>query len=279
MSAFLLKPYPLDIGSLITTNGGTNQGLLADPQPKVQWQFSVAGPWTVGLDLDLYSNKALDTFALLYHSGRTGGSWAAYGRTEAQGAPGAFYLDDPATLLWNYESWGSEPVSADGVFRDPWTHALKLLPAPVSIRWLRIYLNWPGPGNRNPFAAGVLAIGKRWQPGGALGGLDWGAGRRLGDLSTVRVLPDGGRGIWRGARVPEVRGSWSHLTDAELQELWAIQKAAGESEPLLMVEAPDTLGASVTHDRIHYGTLVGLDFFERRQSDKSRVEIRLQHWL
>lgn len=278
MSAFLLKPYPLNVGATVAAAAGV-AALLANPQPKVQWEFAISGPWSVGIDVDLYSDRALDTFALLYHNGRAGGQWFAYGRTAAQGPPSGFGVDDLATALWSLEAWGSLPTSADGVFRDPWLHALKTLVSPVSIRYLRIYVYWPGPGDMSPFRAGVLAIGKRWQPGGTLGGLDWGAGRRVSDLSTVRVLPGGERGIWKAAKVPEVRGSWSHLTDAELRDLWALQKAAGESEPVLLVEAPDTLGEAASHDRIHYGTLVGLDFFERRQSDKSRVELTLRHWL
>lgn len=279
MSAFLLKPYPLGSQSVISSNAGVNATALADPRPKIQWDFATPGPWTAAIDLDLLVDRSMDTVALLFHSGRTGGTWAAYGRTQAQGAPGGFFVDDPATLLWPDEAWGSTPTSADGVFRDPYRHAVKPLSVPVNIRWLRIYLDWPVFEASVPFQAGVLAIGRRWQPGGHLGGLDWGAGRRVADLSTVRVLPDGGRGIWKGAKVPEVRGSWSHLTDVELRDLWAVLKASGESEPILMVEAADTLGETATNDRIHYGTMVGLDFFERRQSDKSRIEIRLQHWL
>lgn len=161
------------------------------------------------------------------------------------------------------------------------THFVGTFPA-VQKRYLRVVLYWPGPADMQPFSAGVLCVGRRLQPGAdgsELSGFDWGAGRRVEDQSTVRVLPGGGRAIWKGAKVPEVRGTFSHLTDAELAQFWVMQMAVGESDPLLLVEAPDTLGDAGAHDRIHYGTLVGLDFFERRQANKSRVEVRLQHWL
>lgn len=150
---------------------------------------------------------------------------------------------------------------------------------PTIGRYLQLVVGSNVPSSDTDFRAGCLLVGSRIQPGGELGGLDWGAGRRVLDLSSVRVLPGGERGVWKGAKVPEVRGTFSHLTDVELRRLWELQSLVGESEPVLLVEAPDTGGAVGANERIHYGTLVGLDFFERRQSDKSRVEVRLQHWL
>jgi hypothetical protein len=279
---FLLKPYPLSYGSAITSPNGGAAHAVADPQPKIVWECATsAGAWAIALDVDLFADRQLDTFAALFHSGPAGGLWRIYARTDAQGPSPAIFEDDEATLLFPYESWGLRPPSADGVIQETRAHALKTLAAPVGRRYLRLYFYWPGPGNFQPFRLGVLAIGKRWEPGRADGmpGFDWGAGRRVADLSEVRVLDGGERASWGRARVPEVRGSFSHLTDTEMQELWAIQRAAGEGDPMLLVEAADTLGAASLADRIHYGTFTGLDFFDRRQTSKSRAEVRLRHWL
>lgn len=126
------------------------------------------------------------------------------------------------------------------------------------------------------WSCGLIALGKRLEPPATFG-LDWGGGRRVNDLSSVRVLDGGERGIWRRARVPEIRGSFSHLTDSELREWWRILNQVGESDSLILVE--DGAPTTGQQERIHYGTLTNLDFFERRQSDKSRIDFRLTHWL
>lgn len=274
MSAFLLRPFSIEISSISTPNGG-NVSALLDPRPRIAWDPpSASGAWARWLDVDFGTDRELDTIALLFHNGSAGGLWRGFGRTAAQGPFGAYGSEAGADQIFAQEPWSTAPT----VFTS-FVHSLRTVQTPIARRYLRIELFWPGGAGMETFRAGVLAIGRRLQPGGIGGGFDWGGGRRVSDLSTVRVLQDGGRGIWRGAKVPEVRGTFSHLTDAELQALWALQLRVGESDPLLLVEAPDTLGSVGSQERMHYGTLVGLDFFERRQSDKSRVEIRLQHWL
>ncbi|MFN7400553.1 MAG: hypothetical protein ACK5SX_16195 [Sandaracinobacter sp.] len=274
MSAYLLRPVPI-LPSQITAGFEA----LLNPQPKVVFEVTQEaaglGSWAIRFTVDFGQDTNFDTIALLFHNGPAGGLFEAYGRTSAQGPfASAVGGESPADGLVIGSPWRAAPPP--GATRFHFVHAM---PVAASRRYLRIVLFWPGPGPAVPFRAGIFAVGRRFQPGGVLGGFDWGAGRRVIDLSSVRTLPGGERGRWLGAKVPEVRGTWSHLTDAELSELWAIQTAVGESEPVLLVEAPDTLGAASAHDGIHYGLLTGLDFFERRQTDKSRVEVRLQHWL
>ena len=274
-----MKPYPLLAASL-APDLWVHPALSA--QPKVTAQVSVGGAWTAWIDLDLFADRLLDTFALLFHNGPSGGTWKAYGRTNADGAPVGPWVDDPATELFEYVAWGEFPPAADGVFRDRRAHALMMLPAPRPVRYLRIYINWPGPVDLNPWNLGVIAIGKRWEPGRAtseMRGFDWGAGWRANDLSEVRTHDGGEQSSWRRAVVPEVRGVFSHLTDAEVCELKTIIMAAGRTEPLLLVESDDTLGAGSLPQRIHYGSLIDVDFFERRDVNKSRFELRLRNWL
>ena len=78
------------------------------------------------------------------------------------------------------------------------------------------------------------------------------------------------------ARLREERG----LTLGQIaQRLWAIVRAAGNTEPVLLCEAPDTLGAASLADRLHYGTLQNTDFFDRRSPGKTRIELRVQEML
>ncbi|MBS3961209.1 MAG: hypothetical protein KGZ61_05160 [Sandarakinorhabdus sp.] len=270
MSAWLLPVIPLDPGAL-----SAGAAALADPQPKVTWALNVPGGWAARINIDFGGDRPIDTLGLLFHNGAIGGSMSIFGRTAAEGDFANLGGGESAeNLLSPGQPWRAEPTITTATR----FHGIATF-TQASVRYVRLILYWPGPVDMRPFRAGVLAVGKRFQPGGLLGGLDWGAGRKVNDLSNVRILPGGERGRWRAPKLPEVRGSWSHLTDAELREFWSIVNEVGESEPVLLVETPDTGGAVGAHERIHYGTLVGLDFYERRQTDKSRAEVRLQHWL
>ncbi|MFN3371633.1 MAG: hypothetical protein ACK4Z0_08915 [Sphingomonadaceae bacterium] len=273
MSAWLMRPLPMAISSPLVVPTAAN---LADPDPRLVLEVGSTAPWAIPIDADLGGDWPVDTIAILYHSGPAGGLWRVHAQTAAQGPFGVYGSEPIESRLWEWAEWRSVPTFQASRF-----HGLRELPEPISCRYLRVEIYWPLAQQiaPYPFRAGVLAIGRRLQPGGAAGGFDWGAGRRVLDLSEVRVLPGGGRGRWQRARVPEVRGSFSQLTDAELAEFWDLQLAVGESGPVLLVEAPDTRGALGLHDRIHYGTLTSLDFYERRQADKNRVDIRLVHWL
>ena len=278
MSAWILRPIQMGgAGISAHLQQGTAPGAnLADPQPKIAWAIPAQGSsWVTSLLVDLGTDWSIDTLALLYHNGSPAGRWSAWGRTSAQGPFAGFFNTAGAHEFFFEAPWRQE---AAGFPQPARFHALHVASAVVNMRYLCIQPQSLDASNPSWFA-GVLAVGWRIQPGGVLGGFDWGAGRRVNDLSAVRVLDGGERGIWRRTPLPEFRGSWSHLTDLELARLWATLRAAGESEPLLIAEAPDTLGATGAHERIHYGTLTGLDFFERRQSDKSRIDLRLQHWL
>jgi hypothetical protein len=143
---------------------------------------------------------------------------------------------------------------------------------------VQIALNSPDASNPN-FEAGVLAIGRRFEPqnAGAGPGVDLGGGRALRDLSEVRELDGGELSVWRRARVPEIRFSWSQLTDAESRELWALLSAAGTSQPVLFVE--DAAATPGQQERIHYGLLRDIEVLQRTQSDKSRWSATVRGWL
>jgi hypothetical protein len=265
------NPPPADSGFPITN--------LGDPQPKTVWRSTLAGPWAYRITADLGFDYSLDTLALLFHSGPASGLfWSAWSRTAAQGNFGAgtvgesdataWFLDQPAVVA-------PVPPFAAG-FETARLHSLHTRASLQVARYVRLSFFHP---TAPSFSAGVLAVGRRFEPqnGGAGPGADWGLGRRIVDLSDVRTL-DGGEGaVWRKGRVPEVRWSWSHLTDEETRTLWALKTGHGESRPLLFVEDPAATPGQ--QERIHYGTLRSLAFYERQQSDKSRWEATLRGWL
>ncbi|WP_194745712.1 hypothetical protein [Thermaurantiacus tibetensis] len=260
-------PPPADAGFPVTN--------LADPQPKIVWRRSFDGPWAARITVDMGGDIGLDTFALLYHAGAPALTWRIWSRTAAQGnfGPGVAGEADATPILSPLV-----PASLPSTIGATRLHALHVAPSPVTARYVRIVLQDLTAGPQ-VFSAGVLAIGGRIQPmnAGTGPGADWGTGRRVVDLSEVQTLDGGERATWRRACVPEVRWRWSLLSDAELRQLWALQMNRGEGQPLLYVE--DAAATTGLQERIHYGTLTGLDFYERRQADKSSWEFRLRHWL
>ncbi len=267
-----MRPIPLPAAGIVSNTG--NGANLADPQPKVAWQIpQSAGAWASAVIIDLGADRSFDTVALIATNASQWLFWSFYSKTAAQGPFSGLGETAGATAHFVGEIFWTPPT-VEGALR----HGVRLILASTG-RYLQFVVGSNVPGSDASFRAGCLLIGQRIQPGGPLGGFDWGGGRRVLDLSAVRVLQGGERAIWKGTKVPEVRGTFSHLSDSELQRLWQLQLLVGESEPVLLVEAPDTGGPAGGNERIHYGLLTGLDFFERRQSDKSRVEVRLQHWL
>jgi hypothetical protein len=274
--SFLLRPLAINPANVDPTLAlaGSPGGNLADPQPRATWAIATpAAPWVQAVIVDFGGDVFIDTIALLYHTGLGTGNWNAYSRTAAQGPFPNHYTTGGSTPLFTGQPWRVAPT-----VETPRVHALYLLPAVQQLRYLDIIVESTASTNAN-WSAGVLAVGQRFQPLNGFGqaGHDWGGGRRVSDLSTVRVTDDGARASWRKARVPEVRWSWSHLDESELRTLWGQLLTAGESGPLLFVEDPaETIGLQ---ERIHYGTLAGLDFYERRQTEKSRIDLRLIQWL
>lgn len=276
MTSFFLRPIPLAPAQLIWTDAAAitaSIGNLADPQPKAV--FAATAPFSDGrtrIDIDLGADTEIDTVALLFHDTAAISQWAVYTRTAADGSFGGIYTTEAG-----FNRLPLSATRAAATIEANRYHTVAALAAPVTARYVRLlfYFNLPAA----TFRAGIAAVGKRLEPGAALGlsGIDWGMGRRIQDLSDVRILDGGERGRWKKAKVPEVRGGFSHLSDAELRQWWAMLSAIGESDPMLFVE--DAALTTGQQERIHYGTLTGLDFYERRQADKSRIEFRLTHWL
>lgn len=272
--SFFLKGLPV---SAITINAAPHAsiGNLLDPQPKLVYaSASPAVAWgPIYVNVDLGADTSFDTACLLFHNGSSTLRWRLYVKTAAEGAfaPGEAF--GAGTNLFPFTpARPVEPTVTTDRFHALWAGA------PATARYLRFQIDSPD-GTSPNFMAGCLMIGTRLQPGAdiALPGVDWGFGRRISDLSEVQVLDGGERAIWGRAKVPIVRGSFSHLTDAELRKWWAILTDIGLSGPLLFVE--DSSATAGQQERIHYGTLTSIEPYERRQADKSRIEFQLTHWL
>ena len=268
---WLLAPLkPVSIGCNVALAGSPVANLI-DPQPKVVFAFGsgFTTNWNGVVIVDLGADMPIDTVGLLFHNGSATGTWSAWYRAAAQGAFAANFDTAGATLWFGSRSWRSGGEA-------PRYHAV-YAGSQITARYIKLFPASPDASNPN-WLAGVLAIGMRLEPGAGtneMRGFDWGAGWRANDLSEVRTHDGGEQSSWRRAVVPEVRGTFSHLTDAEVNALKALILAAGKTQPLLLMEAADTLGVA----GIHYGSLIDVDFFERRMPDKSRFELRLRNWL
>ncbi len=61
MSAFLLRPFTIEIANVLTPSGGSAAALL-NPQPRVVWETpAVSGVWVRWLDIDLGADREFDT--------------------------------------------------------------------------------------------------------------------------------------------------------------------------------------------------------------------------
>lgn len=263
-----LRPFAVSSDSVAPAFPVSN---VIDPQPKVVWQTQTgAGTWTVRLTIDLGADEAIDTVALLFHSGVGAGFASAYGRTAAQGPWPQPNTGEVAGEVIVFEKSWTEPAAGRPARR----HVLFTMPAAATYRYVRLVVFVPGTANPD-WRAGVLAVGRRWQPGF---NFEHGSGRLVRDLSSMEVLPGGEHVGARAAKVPIWRCTFGDLTDAELRSIWTVLQDVGESEPVLVVEDPDP-GVPGLHERIHYGRFQGLSFYERTQADKSTIEVQLVNWL
>lgn len=264
-NGFLVRLVPLTSTMIVVSYPGVDAAFpaagLADPQPKVVFKSSMpSGTATLYIDIDLGANTAIDTVALLFTNFTAGATWLLQGATAAAGS-GAV-----ATL----SGFGAQAFGMASTTRANPRHGF-ITATSVTVRYLRIIVTETA---LRVMQAGIVCIGQRWLPGF---NFELGAGRKINDLSDKRTLPGGEKGIWRKAKVPVFRATWSNIVDTELRDLWSILSEVGESEPLLVIEDPDATTGQL--ERIHYCTIDGLDFYERSQVDKSRIDLRFEEWL
>ncbi|MCU0892075.1 MAG: hypothetical protein MUE77_10085, partial [Sandarakinorhabdus sp.] len=243
---------------------------LANVQPKVVTRTPVgSGNRILVIDIDFGTNTTIDALAALHTNLWPGGIWQAFGATAAQGPLGTIFSEPIARRLFGQSGWvafGTAPTTREN------RSAALLLGGPHSIRYLRVYFST----DQASFAeVGTLLPLQRLTMGqGPYENFELGSGRRVEDRSQVRALPGGETAIERGGRVPVWRAAWSNLTEAQYRELWDLLMEVGTGAPILAAEFQD--GSTGQAEALHYGLIQSIDFSERVQLDKQRIELRVQ---
>jgi hypothetical protein len=245
-------------------------GNLADRQPKTVCQgLTGTSPIGIAFDVDLGADTSFDTVAIIAANvSAASGSWAVFAYTSAAGLP-TFGSEAPGALVFGMTSPTPFGVAPTTRLR---TRCGFVRGTSISRRYLRIFLQDLPAANPDGFVnAGVLCIGQSLAP---VWNFELGSGRRIEDQSIVRVLDGGETMTERGGKVPVWRGTWSNFSEAEMRAYWSILQEIGTSEPLLIIEDPDVAPGQA--EAIHYGQLISLDFHERVQLEKQRVDVTIR---
>jgi len=244
--------------STIAVSRGSGAANLLTPDPKEIWLDGAVGS-AATIDLDFGFAVAIDTVFLGYVIGpAAGATWtitgglSGYAETVLK-AGGALRVADSA---------GQAPSTSHGL----WTGAS------ATVRYLRVSVTQPA-GN-TPLSAGVVMAGACFQPAW---NKEWGSGRGVIDTGVSTRLPGGGFANVPGARLGSYNWTLGDLSSAEVDALYAIAQAVGETSPVLVIEDPAaTVGL---RNRIHYGLFKGLRPFERRNPKQTRWDFKIEEWI
>jgi len=236
---------------------GSGAANLLTPDPREVWQDSAVGS-AATLDIDFGVATAIDTVFLgCIWNAVAGATWtisgglAGYGEFTIQAASALRVADRAGrTSAMSHAFWHGDDVLA---------------------RYVRIAVTQPA--GEAALAIGALLAGLSFVP---MFNQEWGAGRGVKDTGTFTRLPTGGISVVEGARYGSYRWTLGDLTTAEADYLYDLQLDRGETRPMLVVEDP---GASAgLRSRIHYGGLVSLRAFERRNPAQTRWEFQIEDW-
>lgn len=251
MSTGILIVNPLPIAAIVASNG-TGASNLLSPSTREVWRAAAVGASTI--DLDFGAPVTLDT--------------VFFGFTNATAAA----TMSLATMTGPAGS-GLSVVSANTTLRVAHStgarhHGLVRLDEPVTTRYLRISVNQVD--GATALEAGIvlagLAIDRPYE---------YRAGRAPLDLSKRTELTDGGFGISRAAIVSSYRFTLSGLSDDQVEELWQIVMAIGESAPILIIEGHD---APIRFSQTHYGLFQRLEPYEREEPEDTRWGLSIRDW-
>lgn len=251
----ILQPMPV---SAVATSRGSGGANLLTPDPKEVWADNAVGS-AANIDIDLGSVQAVDTVALI------GVTPPAVGATWSITGGAASYTSSSikaAAALRAIDPTGQMPSTS---------HALHF-GAVWNLRYIRITVTQPA--GQAPLMVGVPVIGKAFVP--AFNN-EWGAGRRVIDTGSSTSLAGGGFANVQGTRKASYAFTLGDLSSDEIDALYAIQLAVGETSPLLVVEDPAATAGQLY--RIHYGQLRALKQFDRRSPGRSRWELTVEQWV
>jgi hypothetical protein len=248
---------------------------LANIQPKVVMRTDGIDPVSrqVVINIDLGEDTALDGIAVLHTNLQPTANWAVLGTTAAQGPMGALGTEPGGAQL--FTGAGDQPFGFTPTTRENRRFAF-IHGAARTVRYLRFYIRQAV--GVSFIEIGTLLVLQRLALGqDAFGNFELGSGRRVDDRSQIRPLPGGETAIERGGRVPQWRAAWSNMTEAQMRELWSLLMDVGTGAPILAAEFQD--GSPGQAEALHYGLIQNIDFSERTQLDKNRIELRFQELL
>lgn len=240
----------------VTVSRGTGAANLLTANPKEVWLDSASGS-AAQINIDLGAAQWIDTVFLGHvFPPAAGATWAITG--------GVAGFADVVLMA----AGPLRAVDRAGIFPDT-SHAL-WTGDPVFVRYLRLTVTQPAGA---PLSAGALMVGSAFTP---TWNKEWGSGRRVIDTGSATALPDGGFAVVEGVRKGSYSFTLGDLTDEEVDRLYALQLAVGETLPVLVVEDPAATAGQL--QRIHYGRFAGLRAYERRNPEQTRWEITIEDW-
>lgn len=269
-NGLIVRPIPL-AASQVSVSGatwGVNAafpiGNIVDRQPKVVAQTNPASSGTsfeLSILIDLGADTAFDTVAVMWTNLSMSATWNVFG---SPAAAGGSVLSGGNQLLGT-TGFGVAPTTRENRRHGLWTTA-----TPVSRRYIEIKLIDTRAANPEQLIrAGVLVIGQRLAP---TWNFELGSGRKVETQSIRRTLPGGETHTEKTGRVPIWRATWSNLSEAEMRAVWSIMMEVADDDPLLLIEEPDAVPGQA--EGMHWSLLDALDFFEREQIDKQRIDLR-----
>lgn len=242
----------------IAASRGTGAANLLTYDPKEVWQDSAVGA-AATIDLDLGAAQAIDTvFLAAVYGAAAGATWTITGGLAGY----TEFVIKAASALRAIDAAGEAPAISHAL----WTGGL------VNARYVRISVTQPA-GNA-ALMIGRAMVGAKFSPAF---NKEWGAGRGVIDTGTATRLPSGGFSIVEGARLGTYAWSLGDLSAAEVDALYALQLAVGETIPLLVAEDPAATTGQMR--RLHYAKFVGLKRYDRRNPLQTRWEFAVEEWI
>ena len=251
----IMAPAPI---ASVTATRGHDAVLLLTRDPKEVWTDGPAGGSTE-LRIDLGAARTIDTVFLgaLYRAAGAA-TWSITAGVAA---------DDEMTVAASAALRAPEAAGRVSAV----SHALWHGEA-FSARYITITVSQPA--GSLPLQAGSVMVGAAFVP---TWNKEWGSGRGVIDTGTATRLPSGGLATVEGARLGSYAWTLGDLTDAETDAMYGIQLDVGETLPVLVVEDP--AATTGLRQRIHYGRLVSLRKYERREAALTRWEMAMEDWI
>lgn len=257
--ANMIVMLPHRPNAVSAAGGGTGAANLLTPDPKEVYSDG-GGGGARSIDLDLGSVRPVDVLFLGFLGGSDGTTFTSISATGGATS----YTETTLNVPQTQPAQSSSPAPLR-------RHWFVLLPAPVSVRYIRVTVQTPTVATHT---AGILAVGEAFRP---IHNREWGGGRQIIDTGVKEPLFGGGFGIAKGAVKSRYRWTLGDLLSSEVERLYDLALNAGETRPVLVVEDPDP--TSGLNERIHYGLFESLQAFERLNPEQTRWSFSLTEWV